>query len=366
MDLFNVEPEKYWGFPASYSKEKKQLQLNTAIKSNNYLMAEKLDGHWHRFVVQDGKSKFQSRGISRVTGTYGDHTDHVPHIMKELNSIFTKDTMLIGEAYRVGENDANMTSIFGCNAPKALERQFTNPVLFYIFDVWFLDGYSLMDTSFLDRETYLKALQTRIKDLRYVQVANFLETDNFMNYLNNILEAGGEGVVLQSKNGKPEPKKRPARKTLKIKRELDESIDVIILNKIMANREYLGNYIEDWQYWENDKTNEKLNGSYFMNYSKGEPITAITKGYFHNWVTAVKVGLLDTNTNTIKPICKVSGLTDKLKEDLSLNFSKYKNTVMTISGMEVTNDRSIRHPKFIKFRSDLNIDDCTMEKTFGK
>ena len=37
---------------------------------------------------------------------------------------------------------------------------------------------------------------------------------------------------------------------------------------------------------------------------------------------------------------------------------------MRITGMESTKDNSIRHPKFIGFRDDIDIKDCSWDKIF--
>ena len=36
MLLRELEPEKYWSFPASYTKEKRDAELQKMIMSNNY------------------------------------------------------------------------------------------------------------------------------------------------------------------------------------------------------------------------------------------------------------------------------------------------------------------------------------------
>ena len=63
-------------------------------------------------------------------------------------------------------------------------------------------------------------------------------------------------------------------------------------------------------------------------------------------------------------ICDVSGLSDALKDDIANDPNKYYMKPMRITGMESTKDNSIRHPKFIGFRDDIDIKDCSWDKIF--
>ena len=60
----------------------------------------------------------------------------------------------------------------------------------------------------------------------------------------------------------------------------------------------------------------------------------------------------------------ISGIADEIKADFAINPDKYKNQVCVVNAMETTADYKLRHPKFIKFRDDINIEDCTFEKIF--
>ena len=49
-------------------------------------------------------------------------------------------------------------------------------------------------------------------------------------------------------------------------------------------------------------------------------------------------------TGKIWTVCNVSGLTETLKQDIIDNPTKYRKRAMAITGMEFTEDYSIRHP----------------------
>jgi len=69
-------PGKYWKLPKN-----KEVLLSQYLKDPNYLGMIKYDGYWARAIIGEDDVKIQSRGISKVTGEYGDYTPLVPHIV---------------------------------------------------------------------------------------------------------------------------------------------------------------------------------------------------------------------------------------------------------------------------------------------
>lgn len=368
MNLFNYEPEKFWQFPTTWPKEKQRQEFKAAVISNRYLASEKIDGHWHRIVVQDGILKIQSRGISTVTGEYGDHTEHLPHIVEIFKQLNLKDTMIIGEMYLPGKKDRDMTTIFGCLPEKAVKRQEGNPVLFRIVDCLYLDGVSLMTTPFekriqtiTDKVNYTWNQIPNFK--KYITVAHQYQGEGIVEILAEILEQGGEGIVLVDKMSLPTPGKRTARKTIKIKAELSNDIDVFLTGKIRSHtRKYNGLEIESWKYWINLKSEEKLYGDYFEEYAAGKLYEPITKGFYYGWPGSLEIAVL--RDGEVFPLGYISNLTEKIKEDY-IKDDGWQYKVARVSGMEFTPDKQIRHPKFLGFRDDIPYTDCTYDKIFG-
>ena len=367
MNLFNIEREKYWSFPSSYSKEKRKIMTEDFINSGNYFCSEKIDGNWCCFVKQNGIAKMQTRGRSTVTGEFGEVQDKVPHIFNTLNNIFSDDTFIIGELYYPGGNDKDVGSILRCLPDKAIARQEKDncKLRFYIFDVWFYDGTSLMNTEFESRIEYLKCINRVMDSLNeYINCATYYEASECAySLLEKVFERGGEGIVLQKKKGFPEPGKRTAKKSLKIKKEIENDLDVICIGYNSPIREYTGKDIEEWKFWEDIKTGEKLYGFYYETYKTGaRSIEPVTKTYYYGWPGSIQCGVY--KEDSIVHLCDVSGLSDSLKEDIASNFNGYYMKPLRITGMESTKDNSIRHPKFIGFREDIDARDCSWEKIF--
>jgi ATP-dependent DNA ligase len=195
----------------------------------------------------------------------------------------------------------------------------------------------------------------------YVEYAEYSEGKALWDELGCILRDGGEGIVMTKKGTCPEPGKRPARKTLKVKKEINQTIDCIFTGVgTPPTRPYQGKEIETWKYWENVRTGAKMEGDFYKEYLEGAPIEPVTKPYFHGWVSSLEIGLV--KGKKVVPIGFISGLTD----DVKANHQKYKGLPIEVTCMEILPTGGLRHAKLVRFRPDLAITDCTWEKVFGE
>ena len=393
--LRELEPERYWSFPSSYSKERREEEISRMIEFGKYSYQLKTDGNWASFIVDFDKDKSViTRGISKKTGEYGRVEEHL-FFFDALAAAFDKPTRLIGEIYLDGGIDKNVGSILRSKPHKAKSIQDTEyyqqiskevkftakdkrdieqnefagkKLKFRIFDCWYYDGIDLMNTPWIERQKYVQEASKKINHPLISAVAYKPMTETFYDELESILQAGGEGVVCYSNDGKPEPGKRTAHKTCKVKRELSAEIDCFITGIEPAVKNYTGTHLDAWMFWYNEKTGEKLYGDYYLSYVKGETcLIPISKGFYYGWPGAVHCGVYDENHN-IYEICKVSGLEENFKEELKNNLNDWIMCPLTISGMMLSqnaNDTgiSVRHPIIKSIRKgDINPEDCTLEK----
>ena len=363
VDFKELESEKYWSFPKSYKKDAR-LETKNMIFSGDYIGSRKMDGAYYRFIKEeDGTMILQGRSRS-VNGNFLNKIGHVP----QLQSFFDKrpnGTCLLGELYfPENEGSSNVTTIMGCLEKRARERQEKgNKLHYYIFDIWAWDGRSYLSKPAVDRFNDLEELSHIYTD-EYIEWAEYFSGKELWEKLQEILANGGEGIVMTRKETSPEPGKRSARKTLKIKKELEETIDCIFTGRFTSpTKLYSGKEIEKWQYWESIIDGEKLEGDYYLDYIKGKPIEPVTKPYFYGWAGSLEIGLV--KGDKVIPIGYLSGLTDDIKSR-PLDF---KGKVIEISCMEITQNQNggfgLRHAKLVKFRPDLNITDCNWEKVFS-
>ena len=372
-DFFSSEPMKYYAASASMSATEKRMKLEDMCDSGNYLYAQKIDGNWSRAIITSERNALQTRGISVKTKTYGEIQDKVMFWNDVVAAFNRGTTVILGEVFRDGDIDRDIGSILRCLTNKALARQKDNPLHWYIFDILALDGVEMMDMPFEERIAHIPEVVRRINS-PLVEGAKYYPMNNtFFDRMGEIFAAGGEGAVCYKRSAIYIPGKRGphAWDSLKVKQEISSDIDCFILAPVACEKNYNGGEIENWQYWLNSRTGEKIIGNYYTEYQTGGTYTPISKNYYYNWPASILVGVYDRDGKIIE-LCKVAGLTEEFKSDLRDNFKeKWYMCPVSISGMMVSTANanaegvgiSVRHPilKAIR-RDDIDVKDCTLEK----
>ena len=362
VDFENLPAEKYWSFPKTY-KGDRHKDTKDFILSEVYIGAEKMDGHYARFIKDDnGNMRLQGRTES-VNGGYLNKIEWVPQCMEFFNSL-PNGTCLLGELYfPTKRGSRNVTTILGCLKDKALDRQAKGEKLcYYVFDVWAYNGKSLLNTPIETRINHY--LDYEMLDLfdgeDYVKKADYLKGEELWNKYGEVLASGGEGIVITKLGSVPEPGKRTARKTLKCKMEVEETIDAFVDGNYKESTvEYNGKMIDTWTYWMNTKTGEKFNKNMYKEYVNGEPIIAITKGFYNGWASAISFSVMKGNDPV--HICWISGIDESIKEKIVTNPKELIGKVAAINCMEVEhigNEYSLRHPRIDTWRNDKAYKDC--------
>lgn len=357
--------QKYWAPTSAVTKQVRQMRLNDAASSGQYIWSEKLDGNFLRGIIAPEGNVLQTRGISKNTGELGEVQDKVL-FWNDVCKAFTKGiTVLLGEAYIPGGVDATVGSVLRCLPPKALARQKEIPVEWHIFDVLALDGESYLDRPIEERVAHIHEVVARIGS-PLVQEIEFHEmTPNFFDEVAAIFERGGEGAVCYRKGVLYTPGKRSsAWTTIKVKQEINADVDAVIMSCVAGEKLYQGEDIGNWQLWENQRTGQLVCGDYFGEYQNGGAYIPVTKNYYHGWPAAIQVGVYDKDGNLV-PLCKVSSLTEDFKTALRDEPQEWIGTPVSLTGMMVSERRtvSIRHPILKALRKgDIDPQDCTLQK----
>lgn len=338
--FMEMKPMKYYEGDTSSAKAKDMIEN----KDDQFFAMRKYDGEWCRAIILDDEVILQSRSISKVTGTYGDKTALVPHIVESLKDCWPAGTVLLGE---LAFDDYESTSrevgaILRCKPPKAIERQKDKKLHFFVFDVLAYEYNILVDEPFEKRFSY-----TPDKGCEYIQRVLSQGEDHctFTEFADFIWQKGGEGIMIIRKDMKYAPGKRTAWQSLKLKKKLG-TLDAKVVDFIEPNKAYEGKEILNWPYWM-DSDNEKVSTRDLLNMREIKGLTAVTKPYYNKWKNGVVV---DYSGRQIKV---TSGLSDADREWFAspealklLNSGKLK---VEITGMEMTED-SIRHPIFLKIK----------------
>ena len=352
-DFWNMEAEKYWA-PTKGTNIKDLARK--AINSGDYIASEKVDGDW-RMLIKDMEGNFHLRGRSEsVNGGYADKIAWVPHIREELSNI-PNGTVLLGEMYLDSKRGSrNVTTIMGCLADKAVARQEKGEKLsYYIFDCLAYNGVNLIGTPLIHRLCEIKGIK---EDSHIVLSTYTINPSGIEALIAKTLAEGREGVVLKLANGIYEPGKRPVRKSIKIKKEIEEEIDCFLTgNYKPATWDYTGKEIDNWTYWYDIKSMSKKQGKFYADFLNGATIEPITKGAYYGWAGAVEIGVY--KDNEIVPIGWISNVTEEVKAGIVNENEKWKYKVAKVTAMMIEADTgALRHGKIIEWREDKSYKEC--------
>jgi len=365
-DFFNMEAMKYYSVPVGWSEDKKKENAVNKIFSGEWLGAQKRDGIFMMFCKDmDGNMYLRPRS-KNTKGEYVNKIDWVPHLKPFFEDI-DNGTVFLGELYLPNNEQAKATtSIMNCLLPKAIKRQEKeeNKLHYYIFDVLAKNGCSYLNMPAAERFDLLNSFW-RAYGEHYHEWAQYYEGKELWDMLQNLLADGYEGMVITHQDAKYEPGKRSNKVSLKIKRELQETIDCVIMGANPPTVLYTGKEVETWPYWFDNLTHQFITADEYLTqyhtniyaaYSDGMPVEPVTKNYFYGWAGSLKLGLYDGDK--LIHIGNLSGITDEIKQ----NWKDYVNTVVEVSCMEIHDTGGLRHPKALNWLKDKNPTECTMEQ----
>lgn len=307
-------------------------------KNNEYVATEKHDGDCGLFIhYSKGHNLIRSRSISKVTGVYGDYTAKLPTAIEVMDK-WPDNTVILAEICVDGEgtNANTIGTILRCLPEKAVERQKTTKLKFWGFDLLMLGGVDWTEKPYIERIYTLEALLNNDHGdpTQCFGAPHFRCTDvyadgwEFESIATKIINAGGEGLVIQKKDNKYWPGTRTAWKTLKLKQKT-EPMELKVVAALDPTKEYTGDDPAHWPYRDVDGT-------------------PVTKPYYMGWKSAITVEYGNGTTDV------ASGLTDADREWLATDMAKKvieSGQLYAVIYAMCENDLGrLRHPVFVRFR----------------
>jgi len=357
-----IEVEKYWDIPST-TKNKKE-KIHAAILTGAYGATIKKDGEYIRAIYDtDGEIYILGRGTNAKA--VHNLNEHLVFLSTWLKEHFKPGTCLLGELYVPGKNSAAIRAYTGSLVPKSLKNQAALPPRYYIFDVWAINGHNMMEYPYSARYNTVDGLSKVQKHPQIDYAKMVTGSSEILDYIATAFENGEEGCVLVKLDSVVTPDKRTAWKTIKVKKQFQNNLDCFFTGRYKeGTKDYTGSEIENWSYWYNIKTGQLINEKKYPEYVAGESIEPITKNYFLGYPGSLEVGVY--KGTEIISLCNVSGINDDLKMKFIMDRDSIIMRPIIITGMEATEDKSIRHPKFLGFRDDIDIKECIYEKIFGE
>jgi len=363
IEFHDLSIQKYWQPPASWTTEKKKETTQNRIFSGDWIGSRKYDGAFYRFVkYDDGTMELLGRSKG-VNGDYLDKIDNVPHLMNFFISL-PAGTCLLGEiVYPDNEGSKNTTKVMGALPDTAEKYQEKNGYIsYYIFDVLAYDGDVFIDLPIKDRITYLDNISGE-----HIFTAKYYKGQALWDILQEILADGGEGIVMTEENSSYQLDKRPSKTCQKVKKELQDTIDCVIIGALPATKHYGGKELKTWKYWYNPYTDEmilddKIVEPYcttmsYQEYMNGASIEPVSKMFYLRGAGSFRLGVY--KDGELKEIGSVSGI----EENILINWKDYVGTVVEIGAMQIDNESHfLRHPRVVGYRNDKSPKECTWEQ----
>lgn len=355
-DFEMMEAMRYYNNEVESNPKRQAIIEN---KSYEYIGSEKHDGCWGMCIhYSRGHNLIRSRSISKVTGVYGDYTAKLPHLCEEMDN-WPDNTVVLAEICwdKYNTNANTVGTILRCLPAKAVERQKNEKLVGYIFDVLMLNNNDLTTTHYETRITTCAAELLKYQHNYFKRTAIFSDGIDFMEAADEIISAGGEGIVIQKKSNPYMPGTRTAWATLKLKKSLPH-MDVQVIGTIEPNKLYDGDFIDSWKYW--IYTDER--GEYFINrdfeeyfyqdVANSNNIVAVTKPYYYKWKNGITIKLPNGETTDV-----TSGLTDDDRAYLTTAEAQQKIAAgelwAEIKAMSFNDKNKLRHASLVRLRTDL-------------
>lgn len=158
-------------------------------KSDRWVCELKFDGYrFQMHKLDTGTKMFTRRG--------NDWTAHAKHIVHAAYQLTTHAALLDGEVVvQTPEGLQDFSALESAIGSEKLDER----LLFYVFDILFLDGFDLRGCTLLDRKRVLKAFLEDVKDpIRY---SEHWEVDA-AKFFHDACELGFEGLVAKLGTGK--------------------------------------------------------------------------------------------------------------------------------------------------------------------
>lgn len=331
-DFAMMVPMKYYDNPepavGTSAFDKRLEMIENADESR--IATVKHDGDWGCLIhYSKGHNLIRSRSLSKITGVYGNYTEKLPQIAREMDKWPDRTVILAELCFDEPHASANTAgTILRCLAKRAIERQKIKPLKAVAFDMLMRGGCDLTSDGYEDRFTSLKTFLALYKNEFVYPTKSF--DNNFMECADEIIAAGGEGLVIQYRNNPYMPGTRTAWKTLKLKQTMPHT-ELKVLRTLEPTKVYDGDMPESWPY-------------------KLEDGTLVTKPYFKGWKNGVVVDFRGVEVSV------TSGLTDDDREYLASD--EAQKLIATgklyaeVKAMQINSRGALRHPALIRLRDD--------------
>jgi ATP-dependent DNA ligase len=295
-------------WPMNAQGVRDDAHLQALLDDPSYIAQEKLDGM--RAIVH--VTKHGLRIFSRSAGVEDptrplENTSALLHLAN-LTFPYLTGTILDGEILAPGVDCASLSG--------TIHRKNGNgdnsAVHLYVFDVLRVGDQDLSDSPLSARLLHLAVLEPQLQS-KYIHFLPWVATKAEKRKLfESVLARGGEGIMVKRVDAQYVQGGRPANNWYKAKKSY--TFDCVV-----------------------------------MGFTRG-------KGKYNSTIGAVVFG--QYVYGKLAELGQASGMTDRVRKQMSSNPEAFIGQVVLIQGMERLKSGAIRHPRFVAMRSDKRREDC--------
>ena len=374
-----------------------EAEQDLKLNDSQNIVEEKFDGTRAILQFTSYGCRVFSRRISKKTNWFTENSDSLPQ-MRDLLIPELAGTIIDGEMFIPDRPFKDVSATLNCKWDKAIERQEElGEVVLHTFDILYYRGICIERLSLRRRKIFLRKVcnilkkygVTCIVEVPYFNCGEPITLKHLSNweqtfkdakeYYNHIVRQGGEGVIIKDLSMPYEHKRSKA--FLKIKKFYTR--ECILTGFTYPTKYYDGKFPDDrWDYWETPEGEEKLFPSESAKGLLRKGYKPLTKFYYNKWVGNMKFGVLispeeinnlpknktfdfdyttiDGKSQAILLVGECSGFDDELREKMSNNSEFKRLHVIEVKCNEIFKDTGrLRHPRFLRFRPDKDISECT-------
>lgn len=296
--------------------------LDEMLKNERVVVQRKHDGERIKMHIDGKETVMDSRRISKKTGMYAQCQQNFPEF-QNLN-IGLKYTVLDGELKALRDGSDNWSDIVGVihslpERAQSLKDKHEFEIAYMVFDCCFYDGVDIRDLPYEERYMLARVAVEKIgrKDIRLVDSIPVQTKEELYSIRDSFIAQGCEGIVVKSLDRK---------------------------------------YFDVGAYIKAKRLETKDIVVYGFEYGNGK---------YANTVGALKCGYWDPATQQVVHVCDLNCGTDQDRAEwlAGLTDGSRNLGVVEVKCQEVTKD-SLRHPVYIRYRTDKSYDMCTKDTIF--
>lgn len=315
----------------------KGVLVDAPFDRNGWIFEDKYDGIRALGYISKGKLHLYSRNEKEMTIRY-------PELSKLPAWVDAKEAILDGEIIVLNKHGQasfqELQTRFGLSRPSAIERLVkTQKIVYYVFDLLYVDGCDLLGARLSDRKALLKKI---VKPRTVFKVAPHTESKGLKRF------ALAEKTMLEgimAKDASSRYEQRRSSKWLKIKTSRRQEAVIIGYTKPRGSREYFGALLlglfSDGRLVPAGKVGTGFDRARLKElYEKMQPLKTDKPAF-----PTARVG---TKNRWGASVTEVQWLKPKL--------------VCEVKFTEMTSDGNFRHPVFMGLRFDKKPRECTIER----